>query len=119
MGSNSTSTEPVLDLESALSRLGGDRELFADMAGYLIEDSPKLFDNLRIAITAQDASAVRMAAHALKGLLAGSGGVRSVNVAQELENAGHSGDISQATTLAASLESELNQLKAALAPHLS
>ena len=118
MGSNSTSTEPVLDFDSALSRLGGDRELFADMAGYLVEDAPKLFDSLRIAIAAQDAAAVRMAAHALKGLLAGSGGVRSVNVAQELEDAGHSGDLSQATALAASLESELSQLKAALAPHL-
>ena len=118
MGSNSMTTEPVLDLDSALDRLGGDRELFADMAGYLVKDSPKLFDNLRSAISAEDATAVRMAAHALKGLLAGSGGVRSVNVAQELEDAGQSGDLSQASTLAASLELELTQLKAALAPHL-
>jgi two-component system sensor histidine kinase/response regulator len=118
MGSKSTSTDPVLDLENALARLGGDRELFADMAGYLVEDAPKLFGDLRSAVAAEDATAVRMAAHALRGLLAGCGGVRATQVAQELEDAAHSGDLSQADTLAASLEAELAQLKTALGPHL-
>jgi HPt (histidine-containing phosphotransfer) domain-containing protein len=118
MGSKATSTDPVLDLNGALARLGGDRELFADMAGCLIEDAPKLFNSLQSAITAQDASAVRMAAHALKGLLASSGGIRSVKVAQQLENAGHAGDLSQATKLMESLEAEFIQLKAFLASHL-
>ena len=88
------------------------------MGGYFLEDSPKLFNDLRTAITAQDATAVRMSAHALKGLVAGCGGVRAMNVAQELEDSGNSGDLSQANSLVATLESELAQLHAALAPHL-
>jgi HPt (histidine-containing phosphotransfer) domain-containing protein len=118
MTGKSTSTEPVLDLDSALARLGYDRELFADMSNYLAEDSPKLINDLRAAIAAQNATAVRMAAHALKGLIAGCGGVRAMNVAQQLEDAGHSGDLSQANFLASTLDSELAQLRAALAPHL-
>jgi HPt (histidine-containing phosphotransfer) domain-containing protein len=118
MGSKSTSTDPVLDLDSALARFGDDRDLFADMAGYVVEDVPKLFDDLRAAVTLEDATAVRMKAHAIKGLVAGCGGVRAMNAAQELEDAGQCGDLSQASTLAASLESELAQLKTALDPHL-
>ena len=117
MGSESTSTEPVLDLESALARLDGDRELFADMAGYTIEDTPKLFEEIRTAVSTEDATAVRMKAHALKGLVAGCGGVRATIVAQSLEDAGHSGDLSRAESLVTSLEEELAELTKALETH--
>jgi hypothetical protein len=60
-----------------------------------------------------------MKAHAIRGLVASCGGLRAMNVAQELEDAGNSGDLSQADSLAATLETEFAQLKSALAAHLS
>lgn len=117
MGAKSRLTEPILDLDSALARLGGDRELFADMAGYLYEDAPQLLNKLQTGIDQGDSTSVRMSAHALKGLLASAGGVRSVGVAQELEDAAVCGDLSNVRELLESLESEFAELKASLAPH--
>jgi HPt (histidine-containing phosphotransfer) domain-containing protein len=108
---------PVLDLENALARLGGDRDLFADMVGYFFEDAPKLAGDIHAAVDAKDASAVRMKSHALKGIAAGCGGVRTACAAQALEDAGHSGDLSRSESLAAKLDAELTQLTRALEPH--
>jgi two-component system, sensor histidine kinase and response regulator len=116
MRSEST-PEPVLDLESAVARLGGDKELFADMIGYMLEDAPKLFEELRAAVDTGDATTVRMKAHALKGLLASCGGVRAVSVAQALEDAGHSRALGPTPALVQQLESELSQLATELAAY--
>src|SRR5262245_29479592 len=86
MDSDFTPSGPILDLESTLARLGGDRELFAELAAFVLEDAPKLFDEVRAAVDSGDAAAVRMNAHALKGLVAGCGAVRATNVAQTLED---------------------------------
>jgi HPt (histidine-containing phosphotransfer) domain-containing protein len=107
----------VLDLNAALARLGGDRELFAEMAGIVLEDAPQLFNELRAAVNAKDAPSVRAKAHALKGLVAGCGGVRATNAAQALEDAGHSGDLSRSNELAQSLQNELALLTRALQPY--
>jgi HPt (histidine-containing phosphotransfer) domain-containing protein len=117
MGGDSNASQPVLDLESTLTRLGGDRELFAELVGYLFEDLPRLFDDVRSAANAKDAAALRMNAHALKGLVAGCGGTRAAAVAQSLENAGQSFDLSQAAPLVQSLKTELDQLTRALEPY--
>jgi two-component system, sensor histidine kinase and response regulator len=110
----SMSPEPVLDSDGALARLGGDKELFADMIGYMLEDVPPLFSELSAAISGKDAPTIRMKAHALKGLVASCGGVRASHVAQRLENAGQSGDVSNADTLLDTLEKELATLTSEL-----
>jgi HPt (histidine-containing phosphotransfer) domain-containing protein len=114
MPSNSAPTGPTLDLDSALARLGGDQELFAEMVGFLFEDIPKLHQELRSAVQEKNAPAIRMKAHALKGLVAGCGGVRATTIAQSLEDAGHSGNLNQANSLLESLNSELGLLAKAL-----
>ncbi len=117
MGNQGKTAGPVLDLDGSLGRLGGDKELFAEMVEYLLQDVPKLYRELRSAVHARDADAVRMQAHALKGLVAGCGGVRAARVAQLLENAGQSGELNRADKLVKSLDDELNLLTEALAAH--
>jgi HPt (histidine-containing phosphotransfer) domain-containing protein len=102
--------EPVLDVEGTLARFGGDRDLFAELAGFLLNDLPPLFNNLQQAVTTNDASSVRGAAHAVKGLVAGCGGVRATQVAQGIEDAGRDNDIAQAAALLEPLEKELQLL---------
>ncbi len=87
-GDESAALDPVLDLEAALARLGDDEELYKEMAGYVLEDAPGLFTELQQAVQSREATAVRMKAHTLKGLVAGCGGVRAVSAAQLLETAG-------------------------------
>jgi HPt (histidine-containing phosphotransfer) domain-containing protein len=103
-----------LDVETTLTRLGGDRDLFAELAGFLLNDLPPLFRDLRSAVAAGDATKVRQHAHALKGLAAGCGGIRATHTAQAVENAGQAGDISQAASLIEPLDTELELLTLAL-----
>jgi HPt (histidine-containing phosphotransfer) domain-containing protein len=97
-----------------LARFGGDRELFAELVGFLLDDLPPLRNNLRHAVAKKDAASVRGAAHAIKGLVAGCGGVRATHVAQAIEDAGREGDIGQAASHMAALDNELESLSSAL-----
>jgi HPt (histidine-containing phosphotransfer) domain-containing protein len=107
-------TEPILDIEGTLARFGGDKELFIDMSGIMLEDAPALLAELGHAIDAGNAYDVRMRAHALKGLLLGCGGVRAGHIAQVLENAGHSSELRSAPAQFATLQNEFEQLTGAL-----
>ena len=117
MAGDSMPSESVLDLKATLVRLGGDRELFSQLVEYALEDVPRLFDDIRKAAAAKDAVAVRMSAHALKGLVAGCGGVRAANAAQALETAGQSFDLAHTGRLVDSLRTELKLFERALAAH--
>jgi len=112
----------VLDLGGALSRLGGDQALYADMVQFLWEDAPSFLKQLQAGIAARDAGAVQRAAHSLKGLIANCGGVRAAEAAQRLENAGAAGDLVDAAHLIEPLRQEMDVLKqalnAALAPRV-
>lgn len=114
MGSDEFPSGPILDHDAALARLGGDRDLYSEMAGFMLEDVPPLVEELRDAISVGNAKQVREKAHALKGLVAGTGGARCAKAAQALENAGESGDLSRAKSLLQTLDDELNELNAAL-----
>jgi HPt (histidine-containing phosphotransfer) domain-containing protein len=114
MAVESAKTEPILDIDGALARFGGDKELFVEMSGILLEDAPGVLDDLGQAVDAENAQDVRMRAHALKGLLLGCGGVRAAHVAQLLENAGESSDLRQASCHFATLQDEFEQLTRAL-----
>lgn len=114
MGVETVKTEPILDIDGTLARFGGDKELFLEMSGMLLEDAPGLVGDLGSAVDAKNAHDVRMRAHALKGLLLGCGGVRAAHIAQVLENAGQSSDLRQAPSQFATLQDEFKQLARAL-----
>jgi len=114
MAVETAKTEPILDIDGTLARFGGDKDLFIEMSGMLLEDAPGLVADLGHAIEAENAHDVRMRAHALKGLLLGCGGVRAAHVAQVLENAGQSSDLRQASSQFATLQDEFDQLSRAL-----
>jgi len=114
MAVETAKTEPILDIDGTLARFGGDKELFIEMSGMLLEDAPGLVADLGCAVDAKNAHDVRMRAHALKGLLLGCGGVRAAHIAQVLENAGQSADLGQAPSQFATLQDEFAQLSRAL-----
>jgi HPt (histidine-containing phosphotransfer) domain-containing protein len=109
----SVPTGCVLDVEGTLARFGGDYQLFVEMAGFFLEDAPLLYADLCDAARNGDATRVRMKAHALKGLVAGCGGVRAASAAQKVETAGEEGDLSRISELVALLGDELELLKQA------
>ncbi len=103
----------VLDVEGTLARFGGDQQLFQEIIGFFLEDSPPLLGELRRAAEVSHPQAVRSTAHALKGLAAGCGGVRAAQAAQRVENAGAEGDLENIDSLVGALESELELLRRA------
>jgi HPt (histidine-containing phosphotransfer) domain-containing protein len=110
--------ERVLDMESTLARLGGDRQLLIEMATFLLEDAPPLVYKIREAVAADNGSQLESSAHALKGLLMNSGGVRAAKVVQALEDAGRHSNTLHANSLLPTLDSELELLVAAIRDHL-
>jgi len=114
MAVESIKTAPILDVDGTLARLGGDKDLFVEMSGMLLEDAPDLLADLGRAVDSENAYDVRMRAHALKGLLLGCGGVRAAHVAQLLESDGQSADLRQAPSRFAALQDEFKQLTRAL-----
>jgi HPt (histidine-containing phosphotransfer) domain-containing protein len=107
----------VLDVDGCLTRFGGDKELFLEMIGMLLEDVPPLLADLTNAIRAGNANAVEGKAHALKGLLMNCGGTRSAQVAERLEDAGHTHKVAHAPKLLQQLEDELDALTCAIHEH--
>jgi HPt (histidine-containing phosphotransfer) domain-containing protein len=114
MAVESIKSEPILDADGALARFGGDKDLFLEMSGILLEDAPQLIDDLGRAVKANNAGDVRMRAHAVKGLFLGCGGMRAAHVAQQLENAGQSFDLGHASELFSKLTTEVDALTHAL-----
>jgi HPt (histidine-containing phosphotransfer) domain-containing protein len=111
------SSATILDLRAAVTRLGGDAELYSDLIEFFLVDAPDLLKDLWHAIETDNTSEIRMKAHALKGLIAGCGGVRAVGVAQLIENTAQSGDREELTSLAQTLETEIDGLIQLLLPH--
>ncbi len=114
MNAEGVSAGCVLDVAGTLARFGGDRQLLAEMATFFFEDAPRLYSKLREAVQKRDAVDIRMNAHALKGLVAGCGGVRTANAAQKVETAGQENNLSNIEPLIEILGDELKLLTQAL-----
>jgi HPt (histidine-containing phosphotransfer) domain-containing protein len=102
--------------EAALrERVEGDTELLREIIELFLEDSPRLIDEVRAAVAAGDAAALRRAAHTLKGAASNFGASAVVAAALELETMGRTGDLSGAAPARDRLGAALAALDAALA----
>ncbi|HEY3789802.1 MAG TPA: response regulator, partial [Urbifossiella sp.] len=104
----------ALDRESAIDRLGGDRELFDEVAALFSVDAPTLLEELRSALGAGDAVRLKRAAHTLKGSAGYVGGEPAAAAAQALEAIAASGSLDTASEAFELLERELDRLISAL-----
>jgi two-component system sensor histidine kinase/response regulator len=111
----STFTRPVFDEKAALANAGGDRELLVEVIAMFQSDYPAALRRLDRAVKSGDGEALRLAAHALKGVLATVGSPAGRDAAMALEQMGRSGNVGAAKDLAASLRETIAALNAALA----
>jgi len=109
---------PALDWPGALAAVGGDREALAGVVEAALEECPARLEALRQAIARQDAPALRLAGHALKGALRYFGQTPVYERAAALEQLGRDGDLEGAPRVLAALEAEMPRLMAALSEHL-
>jgi HPt (histidine-containing phosphotransfer) domain-containing protein len=86
-------------------------ELLNRLVGLYLENSQKRLAKIRIAITEQDAKTLSFEAHTLKSGSANLGALELTRIAQELENIGKTGLVSDgAVLLLARFEKELVQV---------
>ncbi|HVS37161.1 MAG TPA: Hpt domain-containing protein, partial [Gemmataceae bacterium] len=102
------------DMEAALARLDGDRELLRDVAGLFVEDAPRLVTAVRSAVSARDARALQLSAHTLKGSASTFSARALVEAAWTLEQMGRQGALDGVQEALAALEREAHRLLQAL-----
>jgi CheY-like chemotaxis protein len=105
----------VVNWDEALDALGGDREILKILTESVVGEAPVMLDAVQQAVRAGDPSAVRIAAHTLKGAVRYFGATAVYNSALRLESMGRDGDLEKASEVLASLEKSIEQLLAALA----
>ncbi|MGH7128822.1 MAG: Hpt domain-containing protein, partial [Planctomycetaceae bacterium] len=108
-------SEPVIDYEGSLARLGGDEELLREMARLFAEDAPWLMGDLRSAFAGREREWFVRIAHSLKGLAANFGGAAAERAAEDAETCGRRGSLSGAEPLVQAVEQEFARLADALA----
>jgi signal transduction histidine kinase/CheY-like chemotaxis protein len=101
---------PAAVSDEVLARVGGDRELLAEISRLFVDDAPTHLKRIRAAIDAGDADALRRAAHALKGAAANFDAADLVAVARALEEIGRSGDFAGLDAAWSALTRETDRL---------
>ena len=91
---NATADVRVWNEDIALQRLGGDRQMLADLIGFFSEDAPMLRTAMDTAIESNNFAELQRAAHSLKGLLANFEATAAITVAQPIEHAAAKEDLS-------------------------
>ena len=93
---------------------GDDHDLLKEVALVFLEACPGWQADIRAAIAANDAPALRRAAHTLKGAVGHFGAKPSYDAAQELETLGHTNQLASAPSASAALDLALHRLLPAL-----
>jgi signal transduction histidine kinase/DNA-binding response OmpR family regulator len=75
-----------------LARVGGDRELLAEISRLFVDDAPRHLQNIREALDTRNGESLRRAAHGLKGAAANFEADGVVNAARALEEIGRTGE---------------------------
>ena len=85
------------------------------MTRIFLADAPRQLAEIRRAIAAGDAKALRAAAHALKGAASNFTALGVTETAFELQQLGDAGEVTEAPAVLERLEAELRTLRRALA----
>ena len=106
---------PILDWQTAVSRMDGREDLLGDVAAMFHVECAALLAEVRAALTAGDAKRLRRAAHTLKGAAGVFCAQPAAEAARTVEKLAGEGDLAAAGTAWPAAEQALAGLLAALA----
>ena len=106
-----TEIEIPIDLEISLEAVDGDEEILKELATMFIDELPDTLNELEAVIASKDAEQIERRAHALKGAVSNFGAKKAVELAFEIEKAGHSGNIETTPVLFKDLSHALESIK--------
>jgi len=96
--------------EQVLARVGGDRQLLAEISRLFVDDAPGHLAKIQLALDTKDADMLRRAAHALKGAAANFEADSVVAAARVLEEMGRDSRFDDATAAWKVLRYEADRL---------
>ena len=99
--------------------VGGDEKLLREVVRVFLEDTPAKLSALAIALAAEDASAVAMAAHGLKGSAAAIGARAATEAAAHLETLARARNLAEADISAAQVKEEFSAVRDGLSAWLA
>jgi PAS domain S-box-containing protein len=108
--SETTDDNGIVDQESLLAGVGGNRQLLRKLINLFLEDSPKQVAEIREAVRRCEPEALAGAAHTLKGSIGNFAAKRAFAAAQRLETSGRTGDLRTLHDEFAAFEVELKLL---------
>jgi CheY-like chemotaxis protein/HPt (histidine-containing phosphotransfer) domain-containing protein len=100
--------------DRVLARVGGDRELLAEISRLFVDDAPRHLDRIRQALAVRDGEALRRAAHGLKGAAANFDATGVVDAARALEEIGRTAQFDEQDAAWQALAFETERLIASL-----
>jgi CheY-like chemotaxis protein/HPt (histidine-containing phosphotransfer) domain-containing protein len=103
-------SDEILDVDGALGRMAGDRELLEEVARLFEEEGAKMLDALRQAVAAQDVPLLLRLAHTIKGSSANISALAVARAAEEIENLLRSGSLKELSGPIERLAIELDRL---------
>jgi two-component system, sensor histidine kinase and response regulator len=86
----------AIDRSSLLERLGGDESFMGEIAAVFLDDCPRRVAEIKSAVDARNAEAIRLAAHALKGAAGVVSAIGLLEAARTLERIGAEGRLDAA-----------------------
>ena len=101
---------PLIDWSVALKNMPGGKEVALDLAGLLLDEAPKLVDQIRAARQEQDAEVFRRAAHTLKGSAAIFSITPLVEMCEQIEAMARAEEFSAAENLVEELTASASQM---------
>ena len=105
-----TESERTLDLEAALERVEGDRELLEELLDMFVDEAGKNIVELRQAVAGQDAALAERMAHTIKGAASNVGAKFVASTALIVEQQARSRDLSNIHLKIAALQAEIERL---------
>jgi CheY-like chemotaxis protein len=109
----------LVDEARLLERVGGDTGALSELVDVFLTDAPALLTQINAAIDAQDARALRVAAHTLKGAVSNFAASTATQAAARLQRIGEGSDLGAARAASDDLKRELDQLFGALSAIVS
>jgi len=100
----------AVELDAALERLGGDRELYNELVEVFRKECPAVVEEMRRAIASGDATNLTRGAHTLRGAASNLGAAQLSKTAAELEMRAGSEGVEAASEQFSALEEEMRRL---------
>jgi HPt (histidine-containing phosphotransfer) domain-containing protein len=115
---NEDRMESKSQFAAALKRLGGDEQLFRELATYFIEDADELLKAIRSGLATHSAEHIKRASHSLRGLAANFDAESIVAIAGSIEEMARKGELEMGAAVA-DLEAEVQSLRDVLKGYTS